>query len=169
MIVLTLCFYNQSDRGICAGASDVISKFDFSLPIPLDRDDNDDVNNNNVDNNDSNNNQEEKIEEEVDDFGVPISKKKKIMETEPSLSLNKTIKIPHAGISSLAVRRDDKIIATGGWDKRVRIFSAKTTKPLAILRHHTKGVNSVAFSSLDNSNLLACGSSDSHISIWSLY
>ena len=70
------------------------------------------------------------------------------------------------GLSSLKIRQDQKILATGGWDNKTRIFSWKTLKPLAILEYHCGSVQSLDFS--DN-KLLACGSADHRISIWKIF
>ena len=77
------------------------------------------------------------------------------------------ITIPQKGISSIQIRPDNKIFATSGWDHRVRLFSMKSNKPLAISKYHSATVHSVAFNPI--SNIIASGSSDSHIAIWSIY
>ena len=51
----------------------------------------------------------------------------------------------HAGQQSLSVRSDGRILATGGWDSRVRIYSTKTLKEVAVLKWHKEGVYAVAF------------------------
>ncbi|ORY16787.1 WD40-repeat-containing domain protein [Clohesyomyces aquaticus] len=57
----------------------------------------------------------------------------------------KTISTKHAGQQSLCVRADGRILATGGWDSRIRIYSAKTLKELAVLKWHKEGVYAVGF------------------------
>lgn len=73
------------------------------------------------------------------------------------------------GVGQLALRPDGRLFATAGWDYRIRLFSAKgpTFKPLAILRYHDASINALDFS--PDSTLLAAGSKDYKISIWSLY
>ncbi|KAF9951773.1 ASTRA complex subunit [Mortierella alpina] len=44
------------------------------------------------------------------------------------------------GVSEIKVRNDNKILALAGWDGRIRVFSAKTLKPLAVLKHHREGL-----------------------------
>ncbi|KAF9984251.1 Guanine nucleotide binding protein (G protein), beta polypeptide 1-like [Mortierella antarctica] len=44
------------------------------------------------------------------------------------------------GIAEVKVRNDNKILALAGWDGRIRIFSARTLKPLAVLKHHREGL-----------------------------
>jgi WD40 repeat protein len=51
----------------------------------------------------------------------------------------------HAGQQSLSVRSDGRLLVTGGWDSRVRIYSAKTLKEVAVLKWHKEGVYAVAF------------------------
>ncbi|XP_064322637.1 guanine nucleotide-binding protein subunit beta-like protein 1 isoform X2 [Phalacrocorax carbo] len=83
----------------------------------------------------------------------------------------KTHHLVNAGISDIAIRPDKKILATGGWDHRIRIFGWKKLKPLAVLDYHAATVHCVAFSDhrSPREGLLAAGSKDHRISIWSIY
>lgn len=83
----------------------------------------------------------------------------------------KTHKLVNAGISDITIRPDKKILATAGWDHRMRIFGWKKLKPLAVLDYHTATVHCVSFSDHKNPSerLLAAGSKDQRISIWSIY
>lgn len=54
----------------------------------------------------------------------------------------------HAGQQSLSVRSDGRLLVTGGWDSRVRIYSTKTLKEVAMLKWHKEGVYAVAFAEL---------------------
>jgi WD40 repeat protein len=57
-----------------------------------------------------------------------------------------------------------------GWSHRIRIFSAKTLKPLAVLSYHRESVYSVAFCSLPSSHHYVVGASKDHrISLWEIY
>jgi len=58
----------------------------------------------------------------------------------------KIVNTKHAGQQSLKVRSDGKVFATAGWDSRVRVYSAKTMKEVAVLKWHTVGCYAVAFS-----------------------
>jgi WD40 repeat protein len=51
----------------------------------------------------------------------------------------------HAGQQGLRIRSDGKIFATAGWDSRVRVYSCKTMKELAVLKWHKEGCYAVAF------------------------
>jgi WD40 repeat protein len=76
------------------------------------------------------------------------------------------------GVSDVAVRSDDKICAIGCWDGLIRVFSWRKLKPLAVLAYHTQGISSLVFSQTcgsESAMLLAAGSKDKRISIWSLY
>lgn len=54
---------------------------------------------------------------------------------------------------------------------RIRVWSWKKLKPLAVLTYHTETVNSLDFSPWleGKGHLMAAGSKDTHISVWSLY
>lgn len=85
--------------------------------------------------------------------------------------MEKEIELKNPGIASVKIRKDRKILGTGGWDGRIRIYSWKTLKPLAYLSYHTQTINTVDFSEdlCDHGQLLAAGGKDSRISLWSLY
>jgi WD40 repeat protein len=72
------------------------------------------------------------------------------------------------GVSICRFRRDGRIFAVGGWDKRLRIFDRSTSAtPLAILRGHEASVNSVDWApDATTSGLLATGAADGRIHIW---
>ncbi|KAH9568394.1 hypothetical protein CY35_03G074600 [Sphagnum magellanicum] len=72
-----------------------------------------------------------------------------------------------AGIGDIAIRGDDKLVATAGWDHRVRIYDYKRRKPLAILKYHTETVTGVTFR--EDMKWMATSSRDSTIALWSLY
>ncbi|KAM0561275.1 hypothetical protein ACHAPJ_003153 [Fusarium lateritium] len=57
----------------------------------------------------------------------------------------KTINTKHSGQQSLDIRSDGKIFATAGWDSKVRVYSTKTMKELAVLKWHLVGCYAVAF------------------------
>jgi WD40 repeat protein len=54
----------------------------------------------------------------------------------------------HSGQQSLRVRSDDRLLVTGGWDTRVRIYSTKTLKEVGVLKWHKQGVYAVDFASV---------------------
>ncbi|XP_059608586.1 guanine nucleotide-binding protein subunit beta-like protein 1 isoform X2 [Phlebotomus argentipes] len=83
------------------------------------------------------------------------------------------IALKNPGISVVRIRPDRKVFVSGGWDGRVRVFSWKSLRPLAVLTEHKKGVLDVAFSpgSVDlwRAPLMAVAGEDSQISLWNLY
>ena len=61
----------------------------------------------------------------------------------------KLIQTKHAGQQSLAVRSDEKIFATAGWDGRMRVYSVKTMKEVAVLKWHKEGCYALAFAHIE--------------------
>ncbi|PWY84840.1 WD repeat protein, partial [Aspergillus heteromorphus CBS 117.55] len=57
----------------------------------------------------------------------------------------KTVNTKHAGQQGVRVRGDGKVFATAGWDSRVRVYSCKTMKELAVLKWHKEGCYAVGF------------------------
>lgn len=82
-----------------------------------------------------------------------------------------SVELVNPGISQLSLRADHKLLGSAGWDHRVRLFGWKKLKPLAVLQYHTDSVHSVAFSDHADPRLrlMAAGSKDQRISIWSVY
>lgn len=72
----------------------------------------------------------------------------------------KIIDTKHAGQQSLRVRSDGRLIVTGGWDARVRIYSSKTLKEVAVLKWHKEGVYAVAFADILTAEDLAVEDSE---------
>jgi WD40 repeat protein len=64
---------------------------------------------------------------------------------------NKQIQTKHSGQQALTVRSDEKIFATAGWDGRIRVYSAKTLRELAVLKWHKEGCYALAFADLNPS------------------
>ncbi|KAF4447104.1 hypothetical protein F53441_9335 [Fusarium austroafricanum] len=57
----------------------------------------------------------------------------------------KAVNTKHSGQQSLDIRSDGRIFATAGWDSKVRVYSSKTMKELAVLKWHQVGCYAVAF------------------------
>lgn len=87
------------------------------------------------------------------------------------LQLQGCVTLVNPGVSQLCLRGDGKLLASAGWDHRVRLFGWKKLQPLAVLQYHTDMVQSVAFSDHQDprQRLLAAGSKDQRISLWSIY
>lgn len=77
------------------------------------------------------------------------------------------ISITNSGLNCIRIRSDSKIFATAGWDSRIRIYSFKKSRALAVLAFHTQSVQTLGFDPLTNT--LAAGSKDSLITVWSIY
>lgn len=58
----------------------------------------------------------------------------------------------HAGQQDLKIRSDGKIFTTAGWDGRLRVYSVKTLKELAVLQWHKDGCYAVAFADILEEN-----------------
>ncbi|KAK9502533.1 hypothetical protein O3M35_011300 [Rhynocoris fuscipes] len=82
--------------------------------------------------------------------------------------------ITNPGVSSVAIRNDGKLVATGCWDGKIRYFSMKHLKLLVVLDHHKEGAVQFLMFTEDilksncEGTLIAAGS-DGRISIWDVY
>lgn len=85
--------------------------------------------------------------------------------------LQDSVTLVNPGLSQLRLRGDRKLLASAGWDHRVRIFGWKKLQPLAVLKYHADVVQSVAFSDHQDPRhrLLAAGSRDQRVSLWSVF
>ncbi|KAK5078200.1 Astra associated protein 1 Asa1 [Lithohypha guttulata] len=64
----------------------------------------------------------------------------------------KTNDTKHAGQQDLKIRSDGRVFATAGWDKHIRIYSAKTLKELAVLQWHKEGCYAIGFAVVNTSH-----------------
>jgi len=73
----------------------------------------------------------------------------------------------HTGrVTSVAFSPDGRLLASGSYDKTIKLWEVATGREVRTLKGHTWGVNSVAFS-LDG-KLLASGSADGTIKLWDI-
>ncbi|XP_077379105.1 guanine nucleotide-binding protein subunit beta-like protein 1 isoform X1 [Festucalex cinctus] len=107
--------------------------------------------------------------------GVSASSENKLaswmLDGQNNLQPRDCVTLTNPGVSQLSIRGDAKLLASAGWDHRVRIFGWKKLRPLAVLQYHSDMVLSVAFSDHEDPSerLLAAGSKDQRISLWSIY
>lgn len=84
----------------------------------------------------------------------------------------KYLKITNKGINSIACRPDGKLLASGGSDGRVRLFSLKSLNALAVLAFHKKTIEMIKFSAYltdYKGHLLAVAGQDKLVTVWSVY
>ena len=65
----------------------------------------------------------------------------------------KISKTRHSGQQGLRIRSDGKIFATAGWDTRIRVYSARNLKELAVLGWHKDGCYATAFAEVGSIRL----------------
>lgn len=63
----------------------------------------------------------------------------------------KILQSKHAGQQSLTVRSDRRIFGTAGWDGRMRVYSPKSMKELAVLKWHKEGCYAMSFALVEDS------------------
>lgn len=115
-----------------------------------------------------------------------------------STMTSSSLQSKHAGQQGLTVRNDEKIFATAGWDGRMRVYSTKAMKELAVLKWHKEGCYALGFAHVQDdtrnsdadddtmvqksmtvaekrdekarmTHWLAAGSKDGKVSMWNIY
>ncbi|KAL1405876.1 Astra associated protein 1 Asa1 [Vanrija albida] len=76
---------------------------------------------------------------------------------EPPASVLTTYAMNQIGHASLATSHDGLVVGVGGWDGRIRLFSAATFKPLGTLAYHRESVQALAFAQPPTALLLEGG------------
>lgn len=84
------------------------------------------------------------------------------------------IAIKNRGVNRIRIRpHDQKVFASAGWDGRVRVFSWKSLRPLAVLTEHKRNVLDLAYSpgsvAMWKAPIMATAGEDGSIAIWDLY
>ena len=88
-------------------------------------------------------------------FAVPTNSITSVVVEKPIKILNTR----HAGQQGLSMRSDGRIFATAGWDARIRVYSAKAMRELAVLKWHKDGCYAVAFATIDPEKIRQDGTS----------
>ncbi|XP_053962768.1 guanine nucleotide-binding protein subunit beta-like protein 1 [Anastrepha ludens] len=111
--------------------------------------------------------------------GGPSEKLTAITYQRQSMRLQRAndITLKNSGINCIRIRDDQKVFSTGGWDGRVRIFSWKSLRPLAVLTEHKTasggGIMDIAYSegkvSMWKAPIMAAAGTDGQVSLWDLY
>jgi len=70
-------------------------------------------------------------------------------------------------VSSIAFSPDSRWLASGSWDKTIKIWDVQTGREVRTLEGHTHHVYTVAFDS--RGSWLASGSEDGTIKLWRLH
>jgi WD40 repeat protein len=83
------------------------------------------------------------------------------------LQKSATMPLKNPGVAAVAIRQDSRVLATAGWDGKVRLFHYAKRRPLALLHYHRDGVLDVCFNA--RNKRLASASKDGTIAIWSIY
>eukprot|EP00195_Chlamydomonas_chlamydogama_P014825 CAMPEP_0202910420 /NCGR_PEP_ID=MMETSP1392-20130828/52023_1 /ASSEMBLY_ACC=CAM_ASM_000868 /TAXON_ID=225041 /ORGANISM="Chlamydomonas chlamydogama, Strain SAG 11-48b" /LENGTH=339 /DNA_ID=CAMNT_0049600527 /DNA_START=167 /DNA_END=1186 /DNA_ORIENTATION=- len=87
-----------------------------------------------------------------------------------TMKRSKQMTINSSGLADVAYRPDGRLLASAGWDGKVRLFSTKRKEPLAVLRYHTGQATSVCFApSINAKGLLASASRDHTVALWHMY
>lgn len=89
-------------------------------------------------------------------------------QNEDSTKSKCTIELPFPGCNSVAIRPDGKLFVTGGWDCKLRFFSLKSGKLLAVVDHHFEAISEVKFVGAEKYFTVAA-SLDGTISLWALF
>lgn len=78
-----------------------------------------------------------------------------------------SVTLVNPGLNCIRIRKSDsKLVAIGGWDSKIRLYSTKKRTLLACLDFHKEHINTIDFSM---ANLMAVGSNDGIISFWNIY
>ncbi|XP_011497853.1 PREDICTED: guanine nucleotide-binding protein subunit beta-like protein 1 [Ceratosolen solmsi marchali] len=96
------------------------------------------------------------------------------LSSDKELTERTKLPLKNPGISAVAIRPDAKVFSTGGWDRRIRIFSWKTLRPLVVLDQHKATIHDIIYSSCkveayNSKCLMAVAGKDGNISLWDLY
>ncbi len=85
--------------------------------------------------------------------------------------LDSTVKLNSEGVAAVRIRRDKKILVLACWDGKIRVYSVKSSKLLAVLDYHSESVQCLEFShqKIDGKWLFAVEGKDGKVSLWTIY
>lgn len=91
-----------------------------------------------------------------------------------SLVKHHDIKITNNGISFIKIRPDKKIVTMASWDNRLRIFSLKKLRPLAVLEGHKKTIQEIIYTDNysnfgNNKSIMISACLEGKILFWDIY
>ncbi|MBW4606442.1 MAG: AAA-like domain-containing protein [Hassallia sp. WJT32-NPBG1] len=89
-----------------------------------------------------------------------------IQEILAEIQEKNTLEGHSSGVTSVAFSSDGKTVASGSWDRTIKIWDISTGKLIRTLTGHSQVVSSVAFSS--DGKTVASGSWDKTIKIWDI-
>ncbi|KAJ4411291.1 Astra associated protein 1 Asa1 [Gnomoniopsis sp. IMI 355080] len=80
----------------------------------------------------------------------------------------KILNTKHSGQQGLRIRSDGRIFATAGWDSKVRVYSFKSLREVAVLKWHPVGCFAVAFADISpsdtgNAEVIASQATDNEV------
>jgi ribosomal RNA-processing protein 9 len=97
----------------------------------------------------------------------PRRRPERVAVTRAKMSKDKSYQGHVSGeILCIAASQDGKYVVTGGIDKRLVVYDAKTLKPIKMWQHHRDAVTALVFRR--GSNQLYSASKDRTIKVWSL-
>ncbi|KAK2582955.1 hypothetical protein KPH14_009013 [Odynerus spinipes] len=107
-------------------------------------------------------------------IGSPSEKLQVFNLSSDTLTNKCTLTLKNPGTSVINIRPDAKIFTVGNWDGRLRLFSCKTLKQLAVLDHHRSTVHDVTYSphyveSYNCKYIMAAAGKDGYVSLWDIY
>lgn len=77
------------------------------------------------------------------------------------------VELRKQGVADVALRQDGKLLASAGWDGKVRVYKRASCKALAALRYHSAAASAVAF--CPETFVLASGARDGTVALWDVY
>lgn len=82
----------------------------------------------------------------------PVKRSRAAEKGEVQTQPLKAVNTKHSGQQSLRVRSDGRIFATAGWDSKIRVYSAKTMREVAVLKWHPVGCFAIAFADVSTAD-----------------